>query len=184
MLMRASFIAFAVVVGTAFVVGCSQIGQSTSPTAPSSALTAPTSLAGGTSASLSQSSVFTPMARPAPSYNATGLWHEVITDLRTGEVLEEVNTVLTQDADGNITHCGECEGELWTFTRLSSSPGRILYTVSIFGEGSPCNLDASGSAQLNTTTNTITGRVAVRGPSDDGTKCLTLNASLVLTRIS
>lgn len=36
MSVRASFVAVAVVVGTVFVVGCSQMGQSTSPTAPSS----------------------------------------------------------------------------------------------------------------------------------------------------
>ena len=176
MSVRASFIALAVVMGTVFVVGCSQMGQSTSPTAPSSALTVPTSLAGGTSESLSQSSVFAPTARPTTSYDATGLWHLVIKV--HGQVVDEVDTDLTQDADGNITYCGECESELFTLTRTNVMPGRLLYNVTYFGEGSPCNASGSGTAQLNTLTNTITGTITVQ--QDD---CSRVPASMTLTRI-
>lgn len=48
MSVRASVIAVAVVVGTGFVIGCSQMGQSTPPTSPSSSASASSSVGSGT----------------------------------------------------------------------------------------------------------------------------------------
>ena len=47
MSVRASFVAVAIVVGAAFVGGCSQMGQSTSPTVPSSVSSVASSSVGG-----------------------------------------------------------------------------------------------------------------------------------------
>jgi hypothetical protein len=151
MSVRASLATVAVVVGTVFVVGCSQMGQSTSPTAPSSALTAPTSLAGGTSVSLSQSSRVAQLG-PGASYDATGSWHFVTTDQRTGEVLGVCDAFLTQDSDGNISFT-DCGGHPVSITRVGS--GRTLaYKTSASFAASPCNVNISGTTQVDTTTNT------------------------------
>lgn len=102
-----------------------------------------------------------------------------MTDQRTGDVYADVDTYLTQDHDGNITFCGECEGELYTLTLLATGQqgATIAYKLSYFGERSPCDANVSGSAQLYTTTNTIRGHGS--GIQDD---CSRVIASAILTR--
>ena len=151
-------------------VGCSQLsaGDMASPTAPSSSL--------GRSGLAADSSVSSPMVGPPTiTYDATGSWHEIVT--ARGVILEETDTDLEQDTNGIITHCGECEGELWTFTPIGVTPGRIVYSVTAGGDGEPCDFDVSGTAQLNVATDTITGQIT--GTSDD---CSRGTASVVLTR--
>jgi hypothetical protein len=156
-------------------VGCAQSGANdvASPTGPSrfelsaSSAESPASL---------DSTVATPMVGPpVNSYDATGSWHEVVTS--RGQVQEDVHTLLTQHPDGTITHCGECEGELWTFTPVAVGPTLIVYSVTAVGDGSPCDFEVSGPARLSTTTNRITGTVT--GQSDD---CSQGTANFVLTR--
>jgi hypothetical protein len=122
--------------------------------------------------------------RPISVYDATGLWHHSVTI--NGQIVDEADAFLTQDADGNITHCGECEGELWTFTRLSTTPERIRYGVALIApDDAPCGggIVASGSAELNTATHTITGTLTGAG-ADENNCAARFVASLALTRIS
>jgi len=131
------------------------------------------------SASSAGSGVFAPTAGAGASYNATGVWHLVISDQRSGDVYDDVDTELTQRADGTITFCGECEGELFTLTPRGARQGEAVpYELSYFGAGSPCNANASGPALLDTRTNTITAH-SLRGASDD---CSRLLVSVALTR--
>ena len=161
-----------VLLAIAGAVGCGQSGveNRSLPTGPSSS--------SGPSASRADTGVFTTMAGPGTSYNATGQWHLHTTDLRTGEVLDDVNTELTQHPDGSITFCGECEGELFTLTLQGPQQGAtIAYKLSYFGEGSPCDASANGAARLNTTTDTIMGTGSF--VLDD---CSRGTGSLLLTR--
>jgi hypothetical protein len=133
-------------------VGCAQFGGENAalPTAPSS-------LSEGPSAR---------MAGPGVSYDATGSWHAVVIDQRSPDTIaEEFNADLTQDADGTITFLRF--GAPQVLTRKGT--GLIItYDVSIFVASSPCNFDLSGTARLDTRTNTITARVV--GTENDCTK--------------
>jgi hypothetical protein len=131
------------------------------------------------SASSAVPGVFAPMSGAGASYNATGVWRLVITDQRSGEVYDDVDTLLTQHPDGTITFCGECEGELFTLTPRGGGQGAVVpYELSYFGEGSPCNASLSGAARLDARKDTITAH-GVRGISDD---CSRLLVSIALTR--
>jgi hypothetical protein len=80
---------------------------------------------------------------------------------------------------------GEGEGELFTFTRMAVTPRAIRYTVTLTGEGEPCDANLRGTAVLDPTTNTITGTLSGKSPSEDQTTCETIGrATFVLTRNS
>jgi hypothetical protein len=89
------------------------------------------------------------MARPDISYDATGTWHEVVTILRGNVEGESVNVEVT-DTDGTLTHCGECEGELWTFTPRAVTPQSIIYSVTVTGDpADPCfNVSGQGDVPI------------------------------------
>jgi hypothetical protein len=153
-------------------VACTQPGAShaLSPTAPSFVTPSASSAVPG---------VFAPTSVAGGSYNATGVWHLVITDQRSGEVYDDVDTELTQHPDGTITFCGECEGELFTLTPRSAGQGAAVpYELSYFGAGSPCNASLSGAAVLDARNDTITAR-GVRGINDD---CSRLLVAIALAR--
>lgn len=159
-----------VLLATIGSVSCTQSGipdasARLSPTAPSSLdLVSPTA------------------GRPTSNYDATGDWHWMA--FLNGELIDEVDAFpLVQDANGNITSEGEGEGELFTFTRVAITPQGIRYNVTLVGEGDPCDADLRGTAVLDTETDTITGTLTGRSPSDDQTSCLTIaRATFVLTR--
>ena len=137
--MRASLIAAMVFIPTLFVVGCA---QSPSPTVPSSA-----------------SSVASSSLGPGASYDASGLWRLVDTDVN-GNDAEVSYTEMTQDADGNLHFLDE--GTPITAERLGTG-AIITYRLSFIGsEGGPCDLLIQGTARLDTTTDTMTINVLVR----------------------
>jgi hypothetical protein len=158
-------------------VSCSQSGAhgagALSPTAPSSFdLGAP---------DISSGVVTTRVGPPSTSYDATGSWHWVAT--YQGQIIDVADFDLDQDANGTITSLGEGEGELFTFTRMAITPRGIRYTVTLTGGGEPCDADLRGTAVLDTTTDTITGTLSGKTPSDDQTTCETVGgATFVLTR--
>lgn len=114
-----------------------------------------------------------------PSYDATGVWHLVIADQRSGEVYDDVDTLLTQQPGGTITFCGECEGELFTLTPRGAGKGSAIpYELAYFGEGSPCNASGSGAVVLDTRNDSIKAH-GVHVTSDD---CSRLIVTVRLTR--
>ena len=168
--------------------GCAQSGTGDmgSPTSPSA-------LIGGASETSAQSGVVTTLGRPVTSFNADGNWDVVVTDRQTGEVLVDDEVwFLDQDSNGDITSCGECEGELFTFRRLAVTPARIIYRFSAGAaadadDGITCNRWQSGSslvgpAELDLSTETITGTATGKLPSEDGTTCVPVHVAFVLTR--
>lgn len=142
-----------------------------------SALLSPTTSSG--ISSLAVSGVSGGAASLGASYDATGVWHLVIADQRSGEIYDDVDTLLTQQPDGTITFCGECEGELFTLTPRGARRGSAIpYELSYFGEGSPCNGSASGAALLDTRTDSIKAP-GVHVTNDD---CSRLVVTIRLTR--
>lgn len=136
--MRASTVAV-LFIATLFVVGCS---QNSLPTVPSSA-----------------SSVASSSIGPGASYNATGTWRLVDTDVHGNDA--DVSFVdITQDADGNLHFLDE--GTPVTAERLGT--GVIsTYRLSFIGnEGGPCDLLIEGTIRLDTTTDTMSINVLVR----------------------
>ena len=123
-----------------------------------------------------QSDIATTAARPGISYDATGTWHEVVTVFR-GNVQGEAVDVEVTDTDGTLTHCGECEGELWTFSPRAVTPNSIIYEVTVTADDVPPCAHISGQAQLNIATETITGTI-----SGKNEECEAFAASVVLTR--
>jgi hypothetical protein len=131
--------------------GCAD-ARSDSPTAPASPLDL---LAAG----------------PGANYDASGSWHFVVREPRAGE-RGEFDAVLHQDANGNITFIEPDGGLLITLTRLGSGNGRVIsYKLSASREESPCTFEVSGTATLDTKTDT--GRAAVRlsWVGDTGENC-------------
>lgn len=176
---RLSFL-FVVIVG-AFIlsVGCAPSGTGGSAVA----LTAPSPVSAGASASLSQLSTIGTQAGPGAGYDATGLWDGVLT-LLNGDPFGEGVLALTQDGNGNITGTGvpvEEDPGTYTFTRISATGGTIVYRFSITSPDPPgpeCARNLSGLAQLHTRTNTIeVHRVA--GTIDD---CSNAAFSITLTK--
>ena len=156
MLVRTSLL----VLAASFAAGCAQ----------------PTSPTGAGSLPLSQSNAVTQIG-PGASYNATGPWRHVVHD-KQGNVFDgPVVTDLTQAADGTITWCGECEGELWTITPRGGQGKFISYDLSLTVPGS-C-VDVSGTARLDTSKDTITGRLT-GGIADEET-CSRAHDLLILT---
>jgi hypothetical protein len=97
-------------------------------------------------------------AGPGADYDASGSWHIAVRTPRTGET-DEFDTVFNQDADGNITFHGD-DGLPITLTRLGPGNGRVIaYRISASFEGSPCDVEVSGTGTIDTQTNT--GRAAV-----------------------
>ena len=119
--MRASLTAVVVVIAMPFVVGCSQMGQSTSPTAPSSA----SSVTPSSPRSFSPSNTIAQVA-PGASYDASGSWHVIaIISSMSGEVLltDEFDDTLTADSDGNLHSVTEVEGSQVTLLRKGKGLG-------------------------------------------------------------
>ena len=137
--MRASSTAAIVFIATLFVVGCT---QSPSPTVPSSA-----------------SSVASSALGPGASYNATGTWRIVDSDVH-GNDAEVSFTDITQDGEGNLHFLDE--GAPITAERLGTGV-IITYRLSFIGnEGGDCDLQIQGTMRLDTRTNTMTMNVLVR----------------------
>ncbi len=139
--MRASLTAVVVVlVATLFVVGCT---QSTSSSVAPSAVTAPTSA----------------QAAPGASYDGSGSWHfHATARWQNGVVFnDEGDATFTQDVDGNL-HATIDNSQI-TLTRRGS--GRtIAYQMSVFESHTGCNTELSGSARINTATNTLQAELA------------------------
>jgi hypothetical protein len=157
-------------------VGCSQsgVGSLNSPAAPSS-------LAAGPLGSSSELGEFTTRAGPGASYNATGSWHLVISERPHGDAFPIGDVDLTQHSDGTITFRDDTA--TFTFTPRGSGTGRIIpYDLSAFGPivlpNSPCETRLSGTAMLDTQTDTITVP-RVSGVEDD---CENVSVSATFTR--
>ena len=130
--------------------GCGQSAPA-SPTSPS----APSSLAAGSEASSATVGVTT-LAAPAASYDATGSWHFKATERTANNQVfhDEGDSTFTQDQDGNIQILINGDTTPITLTRLGS--GRtIAYRLSVFETHPRCNTDFSGTAQIDTVTNTL-----------------------------
>jgi hypothetical protein len=134
--MRASSTAAAVVlIATLSVVGCS---QSTSPTVPSSA-----------------SSVASSALGPGASYNASGPWHFVFTDVH-GNFDGDFDADVHQDENGNLSFLDN-DDFLVKLERLGTGV-IITYRNSQIDdqEHGGCAFRVTGTARLDTTTNTFT----------------------------
>jgi hypothetical protein len=121
------------------------------------------------------------MAGPGASYDATGSWHLVATEGPNGPILTEGDADLTQNSDGTITFGDDTA--LFTFTPRGPGTGRMIpYDLSAFGPivlpNSPCETKISGTARLDTQTDTIT--VAhFSGVEDD---CTNVSGAATLTK--
>ena len=143
-------------------VSCAQSGTGVpaSPTAPSLEF-------GARAASASPSST-TARLGPGASYDGSGSWHFIITRRAENELSTfEFDGTFTQDPDGNL-HLTEDNTQI-TLTRRGSGL-RIPYDMSVFESHQICNTELSGSAQIDTVTNTLRGRV--RGLDSDGGDCV------------
>jgi len=140
-----------------FAVSCAQSGarQDASPTSPSSLSVAPSAAASGSVAPMGSSAA----SSPGASYDATGTWRIVDTDLHGNDV-ETFDTSITQDADGNLTLLDE-DGSPVTLKRLGTGIV-ITYRVSQVGPEDGCNVSVEGTARLDTRTNTIQLNVLVK----------------------
>jgi hypothetical protein len=153
------------IVGTA---GCAQPGTGipASPMAPS--------LASG-----SVSSAATSLA-PGASYDGSGLWHLIYVgrNLTDHQVLTlELDATFTQDANGNL-HASE-DITVVTLTRRGS--GRtITYDMSVFESHPSCNTELSGTAEIDTSTNTL--KAQLNGINNDGQGCFRAHASISATK--
>ena len=138
---------------TVVAVGCAQpgAGEGVLPTSPSS-----------------QSEGFRqPTAGPGASYNASGTWHFVTTDAE-GNVIEDIQTTVSQDGQGNISFMNEAD-ELVTLERVGTGV-IILYRFSDESdEGGDCDVRVHVTARLDTRTNTLTGLIRFKelGCSND-----------------
>jgi hypothetical protein len=131
------------VVLAASAVGCAQ----SAPTSPSQT---------GSSEDLS---VTAQAAAPGASYNGSGSWHfQATSRWQNGAVFnDEGDATFTQDVDGNL-HATAGNTQL-TLKRLGS--GRtIAYRMSVLEPHTGCNTEYSGSAQINTATNTLQAKLA------------------------
>jgi hypothetical protein len=113
-------------------------------------VTSPSSLVGGASGT---------QAGPGASYDATGLWQFVITDIH-GEVDEIFDANVSQDGEGNLSFVDD-DGNLITLTRLGTGVV-ITYRLELTGDDTPCDFRFKGTARLDTRTNTMTVNVAFR----------------------
>jgi len=141
---------FAILLVTVGAVGCAQ------PVAPAVGLpTSPSSVSVGPSASFVPSSGIATLG-PGASYNATGVWRFVTTNL-AGEVEETFDATVSQDGDGNLSFLDEDDSPV-TLNRLGTGV-IITYRLSQTAseeEGTDCAIQIQGTARLDTRTNTIT----------------------------
>jgi hypothetical protein len=101
-----------------------------------------------------------PASSPGASYDATGTWRIVDTDLHGGDV-NTFDTTVTQDADGNLTLLDE-DGSPVSLARLSTGVV-ITYRVSQVGEDDGCTISVQGTARLDTRTNTLQINILIKG---------------------
>jgi len=148
----------ALLLATAATVACAQSG-----TTSSSSFTAPSTLS-------------SEAVKPGDSYNIAGSWHFIATDQRTGDVRTAFDADLTQDASGNASFVVP-PGVVVTLTRHGNGP-TITYKIAAFGATTvPCQVDLSGTAHVDTATNTGTGTLS--GINGD---CTNLRASLAFSK--
>lgn len=141
---------FGVLLTTVFAVSCAQpgAGDGVLPTSPSSLSVGPSAAPLG----------------PRASYDASGMWHFVVTDVH-GNVEETFDSNVSQDANGNLTFLDE-DGLLITLERLGTGTGVIIayrqsQVVPPEG-GGDCDILIQGTARLDTRTNTLTGNIFLR----------------------
>lgn len=126
-----------------FAVSCAQ-PEGVLPTSPSSLSVAPSAAAVG----------------PGASYNATGTWRFVTTDVH-GNGAETFDTYVTQDGNGNLSFLDE-DGALVTLERLGTGV-IITYRLSNIGsEGGECDIRIQGTPRLDTRTNTLTAPIRLK----------------------
>jgi hypothetical protein len=96
-------------------------------------------------------------AAPGASYDASGSWHLIIDETVAGQDHhEESDVTFVQDPHGNITIT-----EIPSVTLLRHSVGKkILYKMTVFEPHPSCNTDLSGTAQIDTTTNTFDAKLS------------------------
>jgi hypothetical protein len=116
--------------------------------------TAPSSLSAGPSASLVPSGGIATLG-PGASYNASGMWRFVTTDIH-GNDDDSFDTNVSQDGNGNLSFLDD-DGSPVTLERLGTGV-IITYRLSQTGseEGTECDIHIQGTARLDTRTNTIT----------------------------
>ena len=139
---------FGILLFTIGAVGCAQPGASDSglPTSPSS------SSAGPSTSLVPPNGIAT--LGPGASYNASGMWRFVTTNV-DGVVEETFVTNVSQDGNGNLSFL-DSEGAPVTLERLGTGV-IITYRLSQVGsEGGDCDVHIQGTARLDTRTNTIT----------------------------
>lgn len=146
----------------AVTVGCAQPG--TGVPAP---LTSPSSLSVPSAAAVG----------PSASYDATGCWRFV----EEGES-PFVRYVSQDSSTGNLSFLDEDFSPI-ILERLSQGTGAIItYRISLIGdEGGECDIRIKGTVVLDTTTNTLTGRVRLK---ELGCSNGRLGAVITATKIS
>jgi len=131
----------------------------------------PSAVSAGPSASVPSGEV----ARlgPGASYDPTGIWHFVVSDVH-GEVQETFDADMHQDADGNLSFIDD-DGNLITLRRLGTGVVST-YRLSFVSDEEPCDFKVSGTARLDTRTETITINAAVQD-TDCSHAALVVNAT-------
>jgi len=124
--------------GLFLAVGCAQSGTGQN----AGALMAPTSISSAGAET---------QAKPGSSYDATGSWSLVI----TGDIGGSGTGTFVQDSKGNISGTDE-GGHVYSFKHQSSNS----YKLTVIGGDPSCLADVAGTAQLDTTTNTIVAPVS------------------------
>jgi hypothetical protein len=143
---------FGVMLIVVCLAGCSQPagGDLALPISPSAVLAGPSaSLPAGDIARLG----------PGASYNATGIWHFVVSNVH-GEVDETFDVDMHQDADGNLSFIDD-DGNLINLTRLGSGVV-VTYRLSFISDEEPCDFKVTGTARLDTRSETITINAALQ----------------------
>jgi hypothetical protein len=133
---------------TVFAVSCAQpgAGDGVLPMSPSSLSVGQSAAALG----------------PGASYDASGPWSFVLTDVH-GNVDDTFETNVSQDANGNLSFLNE-HGFLITLERLGTGviiTYRQSQVVPPEG-GGDCDIRIQGTARLDTRTNTLTGNLFLR----------------------
>lgn len=135
--------------------GCAQSGAGVpaSLTAPSSLVSSPSATAAG----------------PSVGYDATGTWLFTNTDVHGNVDGDPFVTQVIQDpGTGNLSLTDE-DGVPVTLERLSSGGGTIItYRLSSIGHEDNCDISIKGTARLDTTTNTVTMPIRLRGLTCSG----------------
>jgi len=140
---------------TVFAVSCAQsgAGDAASPASPS-ALSADAS-----AAPLRNGASQQPASSPGASYDASGMWRFVDTDVH-GNDAETFDTTVSQDANGNLSFLDE-DGNPITLERMGTGV-IITYRVSFTGEEDGAEIRVQGTARLDTRTNTLTANILLK----------------------